>query len=361
MKGIDVSYANDSINWSKVKSSGVEFAIIRSSFGSDLPSQIDNQYYQNASGCVKNRIPFGIYHFAYFVDTATAKQEAAFAIRLAKEYKEYVKFIALDIEEDSERYAHRVGKYPDWTSCAITFMEAVREAGFLPILYSNQGWLTSQLDYNKVKGYKLWYAAPGASSPKYACALWQYDWKGKINGINGDVDVNLCYDEALFANAKEIETDKTKENAKNSGAKDKPTNTQTAQKDKSKSNTNEVFQVSSAADVNYSVRVSVPDGLNVRQGASVNFKVLTAIPYGKEVHISKATSGDGYLWGLTEYNGIKGWIALNYTTKIKKSVYQLALEVIRGEWGAGDERERRLNAAGYSYKEVQAKVNELMK
>ena len=50
MKGIDVSYANDSINWSKVKSSGVEFAIIRSSFGSDLPSQIDNQYYQNASG-----------------------------------------------------------------------------------------------------------------------------------------------------------------------------------------------------------------------------------------------------------------------------------------------------------------------
>lgn len=47
-KGIDVSYANKSIDWSKVKKSGIEFAIIRSTFGSESESQIDSQYFQNA-------------------------------------------------------------------------------------------------------------------------------------------------------------------------------------------------------------------------------------------------------------------------------------------------------------------------
>lgn len=71
LKGIDVSYANGSINWSKVKNN-IDFAIIRSSFGSDLPSQTDSQFHQNVAGCKKYNIPFGTYHFAYFVDTKTA-------------------------------------------------------------------------------------------------------------------------------------------------------------------------------------------------------------------------------------------------------------------------------------------------
>jgi GH25 family lysozyme M1 (1,4-beta-N-acetylmuramidase) len=67
LKGIDVSYSQGSINWAKVKSQ-IDFAILRSTFGSDLPSQTDSQFHQNANGCVKNNIPFGIYHFGYFVD-----------------------------------------------------------------------------------------------------------------------------------------------------------------------------------------------------------------------------------------------------------------------------------------------------
>lgn len=45
----------------------------------------------------------------------------------------------------------------------------------------------------------------------------------------------------------------------------------------------------------------------------------------------------------------------------KKSVEELANEVIRGEWGSGEERKKRLNEAGYDYRAVQDKVNELLK
>ena len=44
-----------------------------------------------------------------------------------------------------------------------------------------------------------------------------------------------------------------------------------------------------------------------------------------------------------------------------KTVEDLAKEVIRGEWGNGQERIDRLTAAGYDYKTIQAKVNELLK
>ena len=42
-------------------------------------------------------------------------------------------------------------------------------------------------------------------------------------------------------------------------------------------------------------------------------------------------------------------------------ILKLAKEVIRGKWGNGSERKRRLTQAGYDYRAVQRKVNELMK
>ena len=44
----------------------------------------------------------------------------------------------------------------------------------------------------------------------------------------------------------------------------------------------------------------------------------------------------------------------------RKSVEQIAREVIAGKWGNGREREQRLTAAGYDYNAVQRKVNEMM-
>ena len=48
------------------------------------------------------------------------------------------------------------------------------------------------------------------------------------------------------------------------------------------------------------------------------------------------------------------------TTK-KKSVTEIAKEVINGKWGNGTERKKKLEKAGYDYAKVQAKVNELLK
>lgn len=338
MKGIDVSYANGVIDWRKAQKE-VQFAILRSSFGSDCPEQVDEQFERNAKGCVRYGIPFGIYHFAYFVDEATARAEAAFVIRLAKKYPQ-VRMIALDMEEDSERYARRQNRQPDWTACAVVFLEEVRRAGFVPVLYTNQNWIDHKLDFNRLKKYALWYAAPDVTeevSKRYGnLALWQSSWQGKVSGISGAVDLNCCYDDSLWRQSG------TQAATKKSGDK--------------------LSQVNSSQKTDFRVRVTASSGVNLRSGAGIGYSRRGVLPYGSVVTITRTTSGGGYRWGLAEASSVQGWLALDFTETISsKSVDALALEVLQGRWDSGAERKRRLTAAGYDYAAVQARVNELMR
>lgn len=335
MKGIDVSNANGKLDWEKIKKAGMDFAIIRSSYGSDIPGQTDRQFANNADGCKKYSIPFMTYHFGYFIDEDKAKEEADHAIRLAKEYPE-IKAIALDVEEDTERYAREMGMSPDWTACCGAFLESIKAAGYIPVFYTNQNWMNNKLEYKKLEKYPLWLAAPDApeSVPmRYSnLVLWQNSWKGRIEGINGYFDTDICSNDELFSCGDNKDDDDGK-----------------------------AEHISSSSEVNEDVEITAQDGVNLRKGPGTGFKITGGIPCGETVHISRKTSGGGYIWGLTEYCGRKGWIALDYTKKVpQKSIDEIAHEVIRGLWGSGDERERLLTEAGYNYEKVQNRVNELL-
>lgn len=64
--------------------------------------------------------------------------------------------------------------------------------------------------------------------------------------------------------------------------------------------------------------------------------------------------------GFDTYITTKSGTAVSAGTQ-KKSVIELAKEVIARKWGNGSDRKNRLTQAGYDYAAVQAKVNELMK
>ena len=116
----------------------------------------------------------------------------------------------------------------------------------------------------------------------------------------------------------------------------------------------EIYQLNSSKVVDYAVKVTATDGLNIRQGAGTSFDILGAVPYGAVLKVTRWTSGGEYKWGLVEYDGVKGWIALDYTREM--SVEQLAKEVIQGKYGNGQEREERLGAL---YDDVQKEVNRI--
>lgn len=86
---------------------------------------------------------------------------------------------------------------------------------------------------------------------------------------------------------------------------------------------------------------------------------ITIIEGNRNDAVSRRTIPVG--WGY-----IRGYAAPKYATSTqkptaKKTVAELAQEVIDGKWGNGDDRKNRLTAAGYDYAAVQAKVNALLK
>lgn len=115
----------------------------------------------------------------------------------------------------------------------------------------------------------------------------------------------------------------------------------------------------------YLVKVTA-NVLNIREGAGTKYKVVGQIK-DKGTYTIVETKNN---WGKLKSGA--GWICLDYTTKTtasktvakketKKSVDEVAKEVIAGKWGNGAERKKNLEAAGYDYNAVQKKVNQLLK
>ncbi|MBQ8132902.1 MAG: N-acetylmuramoyl-L-alanine amidase [Clostridia bacterium] len=113
--------------------------------------------------------------------------------------------------------------------------------------------------------------------------------------------------------------------------------------------------------VNYTVKV--PTALNIFAGAGTNYKVTGKCPVGVYTIVAESSGTGAKLFGKLLSGA--GWIVLDHCTKVnttaKKTIDEIAREVIQGKWGNGDERKRKLTAAGYDYDKVQAKVNELLK
>ena len=118
----------------------------------------------------------------------------------------------------------------------------------------------------------------------------------------------------------------------------------------------EIYQINSSKEVDYFVMVATIDGLNIRQGAGTNYNKLGVVIGGTILKVIRYTSGGKYKWGLVTYNGITGWIALDYTKKI--DIDEVARDVIQGKYGNGDVRKQKL---GILYNAVQKRVNEILR
>ena len=186
--GIDVSTHNGEIEWDKV-SSEVNFAMIRCGYGK---TGDDKRFIENAEGCKKFGIPFGVYYFSYAGNNVEAEHEALRAIQLADRFKPQIG-IAFDFEDDSLRYIRDKG-YSTSTEnieyIAKSFLDVIeKNSNYTPILYTN-------VSYYKKYYYNLtcskWLAQWGVNEPSVDCDIWQYSSKGKVSGIFSFVDLNYA-------------------------------------------------------------------------------------------------------------------------------------------------------------------------
>ena len=185
--GIDVSVWQGSIDWKKVKDSGVSFAMARASYGKSLK---DKNFDTNMTNAQAQGLDMGVYHYCLAANENEAIQEADFFISIIKKYK-FTYPAALDMEDGS---LISLGK-DKITNIILTFMGRLKEFGFYPMLYANKNWLTNYIDTNKLQNYSIWLAEykSGQYTYKGRVDMWQNSSSGTVNGISGYVDTDISY------------------------------------------------------------------------------------------------------------------------------------------------------------------------
>lgn len=303
--GIDVSTWQGKIDWDKAKPE-IDFVILRLGYGQN---NLDGQVKRNISELNRLGIPYGVYWFSYAYTVEMARNEAKSAVAYLKELGATLSYpVYFDWEYDSRKTAAKngvnVGKNL-LCNMATAFCEEVKAAGYYPGIYANPDYITNHYGEDIFKNYDLWLAHYATKTDQEA-KIWQYSSKGKISGIDGNVDMNRCvvdYPAIIAGKGNDSDVPKTPEKTVTELAK-------------------EVIAGKWA------------DGADRK-------KKLTAAGY--------------------DYDAVQAEVNRILMVGTKKTVTEIAEEVVMGKWGVGADRKNRLTSAGYDYLAVQKEVNRIMK
>lgn len=193
--GIDVSYHQGEIDWSKVKSAGISYAFLRAGYrGYDTGKlKEDEQFSAHLKEASEAEIDLGVYFYSQAISKEEAVEEANFVLEKIKGTRvDYP--IVFDMEIESEKARTAKLTPAQITDITIAFCERIKEAGYTPMIYGNIIWMMDHLQLERVTGYQKWFAQY-YNKPffPYEFQIWQYSSTGKIPGIKGDVDLNLCF------------------------------------------------------------------------------------------------------------------------------------------------------------------------
>lgn len=193
-KGIDISYHQGIIDFSKVKKAGIDFVILRSSYR----QKVDANFFDYVKGCIDNDIPIlGVYHFIYALNEKQALEEAKFCVEQVK--KAGLKNIRIfsDFEYDSVKKAAASGVTIGKEECnkfTEIFCNYVESQGFKTGIYTNNDYYKNWYKKELLAKYEIW-LADYSGGPDHACLIQQFTSSGQVNGIKGRVDMDYLYGE----------------------------------------------------------------------------------------------------------------------------------------------------------------------
>ena len=304
IKGIDVSTWQGSIDFNRVKQSGINFVIIRAGYGSAL-SQKDKWYETNYARAKAAGLHVGAYWYSYAGSAGEAREEA----RVCKQVlsgKQFDYPIYFDLEEKSQLARGRV--FCD--SLIRAFCNEMEAGGYFAGFYTS---LSAALNYVSpdVRNRYAFWVAQWNSRCTYGgqYGLWQYSSSGSVPGIAGRCDMDLAY-------------------------VDYPSIIR-------KGGFNGYGKGTSSAPARKSVN-------------TLAHEVIAGAWGNGEVRVNRLTKA-GY-----DYDAVQARVNELLGIKPKKSIDTLAREGIRGDWGNGTDRKNHLTKAGYNYDSVQKRVNELL-
>ena len=191
-KVIDISTYQKNIAFDLVKDE-VYGVIVRIGYGSN---KLDDKFEQYISEIKKYNIPYGIYLYSYAENTSEALNEAAFTYEIIKKYNLNPTLgVYYDIESfyvNGEKVVITTKEYEGIIKNYINYLKTqkIKKVG----VYTNTKLYKRKFN-DKTKKYVTWIAQYYTYFYyQKNIKMWQYTEKGKINGIDGFVDINVLFE-----------------------------------------------------------------------------------------------------------------------------------------------------------------------
>ena len=193
--GIDVSQFQGPIDWAAVKTSGVNFVIIRVVGSTNAGPYVDRYFHTNMQGALGVGLQVGAYIYSYGTTYDYMLSEVTTAITALNPYKNQVTYPVFIDYEDPLNWEKNLTK--DQHTDLIRYgMNILAQNGYLPGFYTYYNAANTYINTQQLinEGYEFWVAHYGASSNPWSSAgMWQYTSSGSVSGINGKVDMNYSY------------------------------------------------------------------------------------------------------------------------------------------------------------------------
>lgn len=193
-QGIDVSRYQGGINWTQVKAAGIDFVMIQVAYRDGVYGTLaeDRYFKTNIQGALAAGLDVGVYFFSQAVTEDEAREEADYAMELVEQYK-ITYPICIDSEYRKNGRANSLNAAVR-TNVVKAFCKEVSDRGYKAMVYASKSWFEDNLYMNYLSDYEVWLARYN-SVPEYTGTfhMWQYTNKGRVSGIIGDVDRDICY------------------------------------------------------------------------------------------------------------------------------------------------------------------------
>ncbi|MBR1788960.1 MAG: glycoside hydrolase family 25 protein [Bacteroidaceae bacterium] len=185
--GIDVSHYQERIDWNKVRNAKigdhpVRFVIVKATEGTTL---MDENLNENFYRSRENDLVRGAYHF--FKSGSSARAQAEYYLKQVHLQEGDLPPI-LDVEERGNK------PLKDFQRDVLTWLQLVEEAyGAVPVIYTGYKFKLDYLNDAAFDAYPLWIAHYYEKAVRYKgkWVFWQYTDRGRVDGIKGDVDLNV--------------------------------------------------------------------------------------------------------------------------------------------------------------------------
>ncbi|MDP4594367.1 MAG: glycoside hydrolase family 25 [Beijerinckiaceae bacterium] len=188
--GIDIAKYQGDIDWNAVKASGIAFAFIKATEGTDL---LDEKFAQNWAAAKAAGLPRGAYHFNYWCSSFKDQFEW-FRRNVPRDKDALPPVLDLEWNTHSPTCPRKVSRTRAKQEIRAFVQLAEAWYGKRPILYTDIRFYRDVLSDGSFSQYPLWVRAtrrlPQDIYKGRKWVFWQYSDRSRVPGIRGRVDKN---------------------------------------------------------------------------------------------------------------------------------------------------------------------------